>query len=238
MYVVAIDDEKNALDIIEEYCSKIAGITELRLFTDPVEGLNYIKQTPKVSIVFLDIRMSKISGLELVKQLPESIGIIFTTAYSDYAIKGFEFDAVDYLMKPFSFDRFNKAFKKAMKMSLLSTKEFDTSSKKILSPDDFIFVRSENRLIKIKINELLYIKAMGNYITFCTDNEKIISYNTMAEIEQQLEPYNFIRVHKSYIVSIIHIQVIEKNKIKIGNKTIPIGETYKKNVKKLLNNLL
>lgn len=227
---IAIDDEKNALGIIKEFCSLLPSLHLIEVFTNPVKALLFISKHPEIDLVFLDIQMTKLNGLLLAQHLPEErTKIILTTAYPDYALQGYEMDVVDYLLKPFSFQRFERAVKKAR--SVLNKQSSEETGKwtTFLSPnnDDFIFVRSDYKTLKVNIADIKFIEGTGNYVTLHTPKAKILVLQNMKTFEEQLRPYQFIRIHKSYIISLSHIETIEKDYVKFGTIEIPIGDSYK-----------
>ena len=235
---IAIDDEKNALGIIKEFCGCITDIQLVEVFTDPLKALQFISKHPNIEILFLDIQMKKLDGLVLAQNLPDSkTKIILTTAYPDYALHGYEMDVVDYLLKPFSFERFERAIKKARSILNKEPVSETGKGKSRLSPnnEDFIFIRTDYKTIKVNLADIRYIEGTGNYVTLHTFKSKIMTLQNMKTFEEQLLPYQFIRIHKSYIVSFSHIETIEKNLIKMLDKEIPIGESYKNAFEDFLN---
>lgn len=227
---IAIDDEPNALGIIKEFVNRIADLELLQSFTDPTKALQYIRQSKStIHLVFLDIQMTRMNGLALAQHLPEDTRIILTTAYPDFALQGYELDVIDYLLKPFSFARFERAITKARSILHASAPEIAASDAKRLSPhsDDFIFVRTDYKTMRVKISDIQYIEGSGNYVTLHTLKGKLMVLQNLKKFEDQLQPYAFFRVHKSYIIALGHIDSIEKNWVQIAKKDIPIGESYK-----------
>lgn len=234
---IAVDDEANALGIIDEFSHRIPYVNLIQKFTDPTKVLQFISErNHQIDLVFLDIQMNRLNGLTLATRLPKQCKVILTTAYPDYALQGFDLDVVDYLLKPFSFDRFERAIKK---VTLLKHSENgpcqDIQSKIIPSTDDFIFVRTDFKTVKIRIREIYYIEGSGNYVTLSTEKGKIIVLQNLKKFEEQLMPYSFIRVHRSYIISLKHIESIEKGWIQINSQEIPIGEAYREAFFSFLN---
>lgn len=226
---IAVDDELNALGIIEEFSKRIPELNLIETFTDPTGALRYASdKKSKIDLVFLDIQMSRLNGITLAEHLPEQTRIIITTAYPDYALQGYEMDVIDYLLKPFSFTRFQRA---VHKMSLLKNGRNENTQETIqkLKPaaDDFIFVRTDYKTLKVKIADILYIEGSGNYVTLHTRSGKILVLQNMRNFEEQLRPYQFIRVHRSFIISFNQIESIEKGWILINNTEIPIGDSYR-----------
>ena len=234
---IAIDDEKNALGIIREFCNRIPDIELTDMFTDPLKALPYISKHPDIELLFLDIQMTKLNGLVLAQNLPdEKPRIILTTAYPDYALKGYEMDVIDYLLKPFSFERFERSVQKARSVLNKPTTAIEKNTVR-LTPgiDDFIFVKTDYKTLKVRLAEVLYIEGSGNYVTLHTSKSKIMALQNLRLFEEQLQPYQFIRIHKSYIISVNFIDAIEKSSVWIGNNELPIGESYKDLFKEFMN---
>lgn len=226
---IAVDDELNALGIIEEFSKRIPELNLLETFTDPTKALQYSNDKKnRIDLIFLDVQMSRLNGITLAQHLPENTRIIITTAYPDYALQGYEMDVIDYLLKPFSFSRFARA---VHKMSLLKENKIEENegNQQKLKPagDDFIFVRTDYKTLKVKIADIMYIEGSGNYVTLHTKAGKILVLQNMKNFEEQMLPYQFMRVHRSYIISFNHIDSIEKNWILINEKEIPIGDSYR-----------
>ena len=217
-----VDDEPLALDILETYIEKLPDL-ELVARCDNAIDANEVIQKEDVDLVFLDIQMPQMTGIELVKSLSKAPKIVFTTAYAEYAIDGFELDAVDYLMKPIALDRFMKAVNKV--------KESMGGKVPQAADDDFFFVKADKKLIKIHFNEILYIEGLKDYVIIKKNNGRVIALQTMKSLEQKLPDNIFMRVHRSYIVNIHKIKAIVGNAIEILEggqaKHIPIGKNYK-----------
>lgn len=195
-----------------------------------VEAFNYLK-TENVDLIFLDIEMPGMTGIELIKNLKKCPIIIFVTSNKDYAIEAFELNVADYILKPLTLSRFMAAIDKAKEISYKSDKknEFNENSQ------DYIFVRSNSALIKIKLNDILYVQAFGDYIKIFTPTKYDIVHCTLKSIEEKLAPNKFFRLHRSYIVAINHIDKIEEKEAFLGQDSIPIGEQYKKGLLTKLN---
>ena len=226
---IAIDDEPLALDLLQDYVQKVPFLNLVRSFDDPLEALDYLRNNP-IDLIFLDIQMEGISGIQFAKLLKNKPQIIFITAYDKYAIQGFELDAVDYLLKPISLDRFIKAVDKAYERM----QSCNGSCSPIVKDnhglkEDFFFVKTEFKHTKINYDDVQFIEGMGDYQCIYTDNGKIMTLQTFRKFEEMLPLEKFVRVHKSYIVPFNRITTIEKNKVKIGEKEIPIGESFKPN---------
>ena len=223
---IAIDDELTALEIIKEFCSKIRYVNLLGTFINPFEALPVINNN-QIDLIFLDIVMPQISGLEFLKSLYNPPMIIFTTAYKEYAFDGFEYDAVDYLVKPFAFDRFSKSVNKAFQHLKLKKPEETAIEETPGILHGFLMVKVEYSTIRVNLGDILYIEGLKDYVKIYTEAKLILTKTTMKNILEKLPAESFFRVHKSYIVSIDKIEMIENSRIVIGNQRIPIGESYR-----------
>jgi two-component system LytT family response regulator len=223
---IIIEDEPLALERTKSFVSKIPFLNLCGTFENALDGLSYLKSN-KVDLLFLDINMDELSGIELLESSKIESQVIITTAYQEYAIKGYELNVTDYLLKPFTFDRFLKAVNKAQ----------ENIVQPILTPQqDFIFVKTENRLEKINLSEILFIEGMRDYRRIHTISKKIMTLQNFSELEQIIPSNLVCRVHKSYMVGINKIDSIERMRIKISNQIIPISETYKELFFKIINN--
>lgn len=221
---IAIDDEPYALKIIEDYISRIPFLNLKATFNNALEPLEYLKEKP-IDIIFLDIQMSGLTGVQFLKVLHKKPMVIFTTAYDNYALQGFELDVVDYLLKPIEFERFLIAVEKAS--NRLNGKEY----KEVLSTpsytNTYFFVKTGFKIQKVVFSEIKYIEGQGDYLKIVTVKEKIMTLQTYKDLEVILPKTKFIRVHKSYMIGIDHVKSVQKNRISIGDVIIPISETYK-----------
>lgn len=228
MKAIAIDDEPLALDVIKKFSKNISFLDLKATFTNAFKALDYL-QNEKIDLLFLDINMPDISGIEFFDSLKQKPLLIFTTGYSEHAAQGFDMDAVDYLLKPFSLPRFMKSCNKAyQQFSYQFSEEKDSN---------FFFIKTGYKQIKVSFEDILYLEGLGNYVTFVLQNEQILSRNTFAEVTDQLPKKKFIRVHRSYIVALNKIEKIEFNVITINKKRIPISKTYRKDLAVALENL-
>jgi len=225
---IAIDDEPIALEVVKNLSSKISFIELLECFTDAFEAIEFL-QKEKVDLIFLDIKMPDISGIDFLRSLSNPPMVIFTTAYSEHAVQSFELDAIDYLLKPFSLSRFLKACNKANEQMLLRNK---TAAP--ITESTAIFIKSGYEQIKVEPEDILYIESSGNYMQFVLDNRKIASRLTMSEVEALLPGPDFIRVHRSYIVSKKHIQKMDRKSIWIKQTELPIGAAYFSEIEKII----
>jgi len=218
---IAIDDEPLALKIIEHHCSKIESISLEKTFTNQTEAIKYINKFP-VDLLFLDIQMPQNSGIDFYKNLNKDLLVIFTTAYDTYAVEGFNVNAIDYIMKPIAFSRFEKAVEKAVQQYKYKTNT---------SQQDHLLIRADYKLNKIDFNDILYIEGLDDYIQiYLVNKPKIVARMSMKSIIEKLPEKDFLRIHRSYIVSIPRISAIQNKQIELENKTFPIGETYKNEV--------
>ena len=217
---IVIDDEPMALEVIKGLTEKVTFVELARYFTNSFEAMGFL-QTNKIDLIFLDIKMPDISGIDFLKSIHNPPMVIFTTAYSEHAVESFELDAIDYLLKPFSLTRFLKACNKAYEQYELRRNKNDSSSG--LSS---VFIKSGYEQIRVELKDILYAESSGNYVQFVLENKKIASRLTMSEAEALLPATDFIRVHRSYIVSKKHIQKLDKKNIWIQQKEIPIGTAY------------
>ncbi|MBC5838515.1 LytR/AlgR family response regulator transcription factor [Flavobacterium muglaense] len=222
---IVIDDEQPAIDIMKHYISKIPELDLIGTYNNPLIGMQEIKKK-NVVLVFLDIQMEEMTGLEVMNIISENVKVILCTAYPQFALNGYDLDAIDYLLKPISFDRFSKAVKKA-----LSTIPVNSSVNNLVTLDEnHIFIKTEQKgkLIKIYFKDVYYIEAMGNYIAFHQSKNKIMAYSTLKDLVDILPTHTFMRVHKSYIVALPKITMIENGFVALSNgHRISIGANYK-----------
>jgi len=225
---IAIDDEPLALDIIRDYCSKVVFLNLLKTFDNAIESIEYIRSN-KVDLIFLDIQMEELTGIQLLNALKHRPFVIFTTAYERYAIQGFELDVVDYMLKPISFERFIKGVNKVCERMLFDTGTAKTENGKGKNQEvSFFFVKTETRMERIENNEVLYVEGMGDYWRIVTKTRRIMTLMNARKLEEVLHEPQFCRVHKSFFIALDKIESIERNRIKIGDQYIPVSETYHK----------
>ena len=230
-HCIIIEDEPLALERTKQYVEKIPTLDLVATFDNALTGLAYL-QSHQVDILFLDINMDELSGLELLESWEIKSQVILTTAYQEYALKGYELNVTDYLLKPFSFNRFLQAVNKAQD-NLNKNKDHKASSDSKL---DFIFIKTENRLEKISLDRIIYIEGMRDYRRIHTLDKKIMTLQNFKELEQLISSNIVCRVHKSYMVALNKIESIERNRIKIADQLIPISETYKSSFFQKINN--
>ncbi len=215
---IAIDDEPLALELLKKHIAKIYFLDLKGVFTDPFEAKKVLEET-NIDVLFLDIQMPDINGIEFSKMLnKKNTAVIFTTAFSEYAVDGFNVDAIDYLLKPIEYDRFLKSVYKAKEyIDYITNQEVQ---------DGYIFVKSDYQMAKINLKEILYIEGLDDYIKIYLPQKSILTLMTLKTIALKLPSKEFLRIHRSYIVPISKIENISKSKVKIGDKEIPIGISY------------
>ncbi|MCG8307539.1 MAG: LytTR family DNA-binding domain-containing protein [Cytophagales bacterium] len=220
---IAIDDEPLALELVEGYINKIPFLRLVGTFDNSGEALEVINNEP-IDLIYSDINMPDINGLQLVKVLENGPKVIFTTAYDSFAVQGFELDAVDYLLKPFSFERFLIATEKALKRMGKNRPPVRDAS------NDFIFIKTEHNMVKVMLDAIYFIEGYKDYLKIHTDQKNpILTLKSMKSMEKILEHKGFIRIHRSYIISISKIHSVRNGKIRIKETSLPIGDNYKEN---------
>ena len=238
---IVIDDEPLALDIIADYISKIPFLTLVKSTENAIEALQLV-QEGGIDLVFLDIQMPELTGIQFLKIAGDKANYILTTAYSQYALESYDLNVSDYLLKPIAFDRFYKAVEKVrlqvQKLNHTGSSQPDVPVN-IPTPNarqqDFIFVKTEHKIQKIQLDDILYIEGLKDYISIFTKSERVITLQNMKKMEETLPKGCFIRVHKSYIIAVEKIESIERSRILIAGKTIPIGDTYREAFFKLID---
>lgn len=229
---VIVDDEYLAIKILQEYALKIEGLKVEIAFTRPEEALDYLTSHP-IELLFLDIQMPKLNGFELLKKLPAPPMVVFTTARHDYAVQAFDLDVLDYLVKPISFERFEKAVKKAEEYSQF--KKLRTQRKD--SPQNYLMVKADYRIHKIITEQIEFIEGLSEYVKIHTPEKTFIPLVALKELMDQLPANQFVRIHKSYIVSLAHIASYNHRTLQLKNgKTLPIGRSYKSSFLKQAEN--
>ena len=223
---IIIEDEPLALERTKSFINKIPFLTLSATFDNALTGLDYLKKNT-VDLLFLDINMDELTGIELLESYKVKSQVIITTAYQEYALKGYELSITDYLLKPFTFNRFLQAVNKAS--------ENLTKSVPIEAPLDFIFVKTENRLEKVSFNEIVFIEGMRDYRRIHTTTKKIMTLQNFKELEQIIPSNIICRVHKSYMVALNKIDTIERSRIFIANQIIPISDSYRDLFFKVIN---
>ena len=235
-----VDDEQAALNVLTNYISKTPFLQLAGAYTDPIAALDVINRE-QIDIVFLDIHMPEISGLEWIKLLRGKSKVILTTAYSQYALDGYNLDVVDYLLKPVPFDRFLHAVRKVQDMVeqkpavTVISEPVAVSAPVPAVVNDHVFVKVDGKIMKVRFEEILYIEGLGNYVSIYTTGGRLVTLSTMKEVEDYLPENEFIRVHRSHIIALGKVEYIEGNQIFLANNTnIALGETYRERFFKLL----
>lgn len=221
---VAVDDEPLALDIIEDYIGKIDYMELAARCTSAIEAVSFVNRE-KVDILFLDIQMPDLSGFEMLESLHNKPLVIFTTAYEDYAVKSYNIDAIDYLLKPFSFARFFRSIEKIVAILGAGQKQPLISD---AQNSDYVFVSVGSKTTRITLSDILYVKGLSDYIEIVLTDRKMIVYETLKHVHEQLAGDEFMRVHKSYIVPVGKIDSITGDVLRVATEEIPIGRTYRK----------
>ena len=222
---IIIEDEPLALERTKSFVAKVPALKLLATFDNALNGLTYLQNHP-IDLLFLDINMDELSGIELMESTHLDCQVIFTTAYPEYALKGYELNVTDYLLKPFTFQRFLQSIDKAQK-----NRQKNHSATAI----DFIFIKTENRLEKVMLDDIVYIEGMRDYRRIHTLHKKIMTLQNFKELEQKIPSKLICRVHKSYMVALNKIESIEKSRIKIADQYIPISDTYRGQFFQMIN---
>lgn len=230
LHAIAIDDEPLALEVIKNLSAKIAFIRLDACFTNAFEAMGHLG-SQRVDLLFLDIKMPDISGIDFLRSLPDPPMIVFTTAYSEHAVQSFELDAIDYLLKPFSAARFLKACNKVHEQF-----ELKRNRRQAAGEPEHIYIKSGYEQVRVGLEEILYVESSGNYMQFVLTNRKIMSRLTMNEAEALLPASVFIRIHRSYIVSKKRISKFDRRSVWVGQTELPLGPGYADGVEKLIKN--
>jgi len=228
---LVIEDEPLSQDVLAKYIAGIPGLELSGVFGDAIAASGFLRNAP-VDLIFLDINLPVISGLNFLKSLSHPPMVIFTTAYPEYAVKGFDADAVDYLLKPFSFERFLKAVNKAFDRMKNTMQPAALPAGNEQEPTGSLFLRADKKVHRISYSDILYLEASGDYIKVHTASRTLMVHETFKKMEEQLPPGLFIRVHKSFIVPVNRINYLEGNRLNIMGTTIPIGLVYREEVMK------
>ena len=229
-----IDDEPLALDVLETYITKMPDLKLVGRCSNAIEANDFLRKN-QVDLIFLDIQMPQITGIEFIRSLPKPPKVIFTTAYSQYALEGFELNAVDYLLKPISFDRFLKAVNKALDTGYKQETETEVPE----DGPDFIFVKADKKLIRLKYSEIQYVEGLKDYVIIKTDTGRIITLQTMKSLEEKLPQPTFMRIHRSYIVNLEKINAVVGNMVEVTEKgqpkLLPVGKNYREELEKVID---
>ena len=234
MKCIVIDDEPKAIDVLKRYIDQVPFLQFEGSFRDGLVALDYL-QHHQVDLMFLDINMPKLGGVDLLKSLDRRPYVIFTTAYSEYALTGYEFNLIDYLLKPIELDRFLKAANRANKIYLLERDSTDGISVQ-QRDQDFVLLKSGPQTYKVFTNDILFLKKDSNYIEVVTEHKTILVRLNMNQVFDIVPQHLFVRVHKSYVVPLAHIEVVEVDQVTVKGHPIPIGKTYRKTLMQALAN--
>lgn len=228
---IIVDDEPVARKILQEFAEQVPFLDLLAKFESAMKAEEFLKSN-EPDLLFLDIEMPKVSGLQMLKRIKIESMVILTTAFPQYALDGYELDIIDYLLKPFAFNRFLKAVQKAKDFHEMKTQVGNAL------PPSYIFIKSEKRIEKVELSDILYAEVLGNYVTIFTERKKIIAYLTMKSLESQLSDVDFIKIHQSFLVNRSKIESVEGNELKVGTKSLPISRNYRESVTNLINQRL
>ncbi|MHC2992881.1 chemotaxis protein CheY [Pontibacter sp. HJ8] len=238
---IVVDDEPLALDILETFIERLDNLELVCRCSNAVEAYNCL-QAEHIDLIFLDIQMPKLTGIDFLKSIPNPPKVIFTTAYRDYALDSYELNAVDYLLKPIAFDRFLKAVSKvtATEPKAAAVAPAAAIPPEISYKETFIYLKADKKMVKVMLADILYIESLKDYIRVKTEAKEIISYQKISFLEEKLPAEKFLRIHRSFIVALDKIQAFSATAVDIGKAEIPIGRFYKNEVLQVLgqNNLL
>lgn len=222
---IAIDDEPLALEVLEDYANQLTNVEMLQTFTDPLAALVFVKNND-VDLVFLDIEMPQINGLKLAELLPSSCSVAFVTAYDQHAIKSYDLEVVDYLLKPVSLERFLKTINKVIDRRNPLIPVQDKTDNQVTNSDT-IFVRSDKKIMQLTINNIVYVEGLKDYVTIHMTDSKVVIRESLKNVLLMLGPYDFVRVHKSFIVAVQSIKALEGNQLHLMGREVPVGGSYK-----------
>ncbi len=232
----AIDDEPLALEKISDFIQKVPFLELKKTFDSALKAIDYL-QNETIDLIFLDIQMDYLNGIQFLKNIKPDAKVIITTAYEEHALVGYELEVLDYLLKPYTFERFLNAVNKAYLLLEIKSEAKNNKHSMQVSKSEFFFVKTEHKLKKIQISDILYIKSLSNYLQIVMINEKVMTLQNFEQISTQLPDINFSRIHKSYIVAIDKIESIENNRVIINKEHIPITNSYRDSFLEKINNL-
>ncbi len=232
---LAIDDEMLALDLIEDNIKKVPFLELVQKCKSAIEAMEVLR-TQSIDLIFLDIQMPDISGIQMLRSLNNKPLVIFTTAYSKYATDGFDLDVIDYLLKPYAFERFLKAVNKVHEyMDLRERTASHSNVRDVVASPNFLFVKADYKLYKINLKDILYVEGLKDYVKIYASDKPIVTQISMKALEEKLPSQDFIRVHRSFIVAFSKIDFIQKHMLTIGKKEIPISEHYRDQLFNIIN---
>ncbi len=230
---LAVDDEPPALEVLKKFITSVHSLELAATCSDAVEAMNFL-QGRAVDLIFLDIKMPELLGTDLIRALKNPPKVIFTTAYRKYAIEGFELDAVDYLLKPISFDRFLKAVNKVMQTTLSEARPEDEIQNKKTDSPGYISFRSDRKMIKVALNDILYIESIKDYIKVVTLTNTVITKQSISSVEEMLPKEMFVRIHRSYIISVNKVESYNHELVWIAKQELPISRMYRREAEAVL----
>ena len=227
---IIIDDEPPALRVLEKFIQQLKEVRLIASSSKPIEALDLIREH-QPDIIFLDIQMPDLTGIQLSKLIGYDASIIFTTAYAQFAVEGFQVSAVDYLLKPIAFPRFLEAVEKVKIKNSFKKQNIKTT------PEDYFFVKTDgkNKFAKVKLSEILYVESIKNYVIIHTENEQLVTYNTLKSMQESLPRRKFIKIHKSYIIALDKVEKTESYTVWVNGNDLPLGDTYKRAFFKKVN---
>jgi DNA-binding LytR/AlgR family response regulator len=227
-----VDDEPLARNLLTDYVSKVSSLQLLQACASPLAAIEVLRSNP-VDLLFLDIQMPEITGISLLRTLQKRPLVVLTTAYSEYALEGYDLDVVDYLLKPVTFERFLRAVEKAGQRLTPSTTPPSVQAPRTEPTEQqpFVFVKDGTKLVKVRWADILYVEGLKDYVTIHTRQQKIVTLQRLKTLEEQLPTDKFIRIHHSYIVAVDAIDVVHKGEVQIGNVTLPVSDSYRKQFK-------
>ena len=225
MKVLIVDDEQLARELLANYCNKVPNLEVIAQCKNPLGALDVL-QKESIDLILLDIQMPDLTGIEFLKTLEQKPMVIFTTAYPEYALQGYELDVIDYLLKPSPFERFVQAINKASKQN-----SNGASSPTIDKKADFLILKADHKIYRLKYSDILYIEGLKEYVSYYTADQRIIVLQSLKGLEESLPRDRFMRIHKSYIINREHVKAIDGNQVEILDRKIPIGKSYKDTVK-------
>ena len=229
---IIVDDEPLAIEILESYVGKVEELQLVSTFRNAISAFTFLQQHP-VDLIFLDIQMPKLSGIDFLKTLKHPPKVIFTTAFRDYALEGFELEIVDYLLKPIPFDRFLKAVAKVFHQPIVPYTSSHTT-KQEAAPDNYVYFKVDKKMIKTKMADVLYIESIKDYVKVKTADKEIVTQQKISYLEESLPREQFLRIHRSFIINLEKIDAYSATDVEIGKHNIPIGRNYKNDVMKIL----
>jgi len=230
---LAVDDEPPALDVLQKYISSVPSLELAGVCNNAVEAISVLQQH-RIDLLFLDIQMPQLLGTDFIRTLKNPPKVIFTTAYRKFAVEGFELNAVDYLLKPISFERFLKAVNRVMDITLPITDNVGNASDKSISDDPYIFFRADRKTLKVALDDIVYIESLKDYVKVITSTKTIITKQSISALEEMLPKESFLRIHRSYIVALSKIESFTSELIGIAKQELPISRMYRHEVEKVL----